>query len=106
MNTKRILWIASVVVIVATTWVALIYKNEIAEQYGLKQLAELETGISVLNVDIKENNADIVAKEEELKSLRQIAATLSWELYTKEAKYKEIKTAIFYLNKALWTETK
>ena len=67
---------------------------------------EVEKSIAILNVNMNEEVADLNQLQEQVNSKKQIIATMSGELSLQQKKQKDIKTAIYYLNKSLWIEQK
>ena len=102
-----ILILSCIVIIALSVGItAKLYKDQIDKQFGIKTIAEIETSIANLNISISSETADLRQLEEQVNSKKQIIATLSWELSIQEKKQKDIKTAIYYLNKSLWLEQK
>ena len=109
MNTKQfyILWWAFVATIAISIFAtSYLYNQKLDEQIWKKQLVEVEKSIAILNVNMNEEVADLNQLQEQVNSKKQIIATMSGELSLQQKKQKDIKTAIYYLNKSLWIEQK
>lgn len=67
-------------------------------------MSQLSKEITSIDTDITEKTADIVRMEDELASAKSVKQKLEAERKSKQAQYDKIKTALYYLNKALWTD--
>lgn len=100
-----ILFVLSVVAM-TTLWLLISndYKKKIADQFWLRQIVALEKTVSINNAELVEVDADISDLEARLQIKQDRKTTLENENLQHETKIKEIRTAIFYLNKALWND--
>lgn len=70
----------------------------------LRQKAQLEQEIIAIDVKMTENSAEIKRTEDYLASLNNIQTTYVNERQNKVDQVDKIDTALYYLNKALWTD--
>lgn len=104
-NNKVIIWLSCLAIVWVSIYISNKYEDKINEQFGIRQVTSLQKDVASLAEQELELDADIVLQEKQLKDKKEQKEWLALIRKEKEDKIEEIKTAIYYLNKALWTQT-
>lgn len=104
-NNVIILWLSCIAIVWVSVFISNSYKTKINEQFWIRQRTSLQQDVSSLAEQELELDADIVMQEKQIKDKKEQKEWLALIRKEKEDKIKEIDTAIYYLNKALWTQT-
>lgn len=103
-NTSLIMIASLIAIVVITTITSLIYKSEIENQMGIKQLKAIQKDIVEHKSLEKEQTADVVLTRQILEKKEENLRTTTGNIAILEEQEKRLKTAMKYLDLALtWT---